>query len=355
MNRSVGIRSVGIHLPETVRPNDWWPQEMVDGWRDSFEQRLAAADGPASESERLIREAMLDFGDDPFRGSVRRHVLPDDMESSDMEVAAARDALERANCSAGDVDLLLSSALVPDYLATNNACTIQHALGISRSCLTISLDVAGNAFSQQLAIAESMIATGRATTALLTQSCAHSRVLEPDDPHAPWFGDAATALVVGPVSANRGLLGRADRTDGALQGSLVVGVPGGRWHDEGRAVIYNASMAATRSLIGSLIDVAKETLDEALDDAGASPQDIDFYACHQAFPWLRRVTQRHAKLDRARFVDTFSEAANVAAANVPFVLATAERRGTLRDGDLVATFTGGSGITWSSMVMRWGC
>lgn len=352
----IGIHAVGTFLPATVRTNDWWPSATVDAWRDAFEQRVLSvqASAPTSEGERVTREAMRSLDHDPFRGSVERRVLEDGATSADMEIAAAREALERADCRPEEVDLLIGGALVPDFLATNNACTVQEALGLSPSCFVTSLDVAGNAFSQQLVIAEAMIASGRASRALLTQSAAQSRVLPENDPHAPWFGDAASAVVVGPVSEGHGILGRCDRSDGALQGSLVAGVPGGRWYDDAPTIVYNASMEATQGLIRSLVDVATEAVGAALADAGVEPEDVDFYACHQAFPWLRAVTQERAGLSHARSVDTFARAANVAAVNVPLVLATAEREGALREGDLVATFTGGSGITYSSVIMRWG-
>lgn len=355
----IGIHAVGLFLPDEVRTNDWWPTTVVEGWRDSFEQRLRQTGGGANaaeptEGERLAREAMAALGDDPFRGAVERRVIDDGMTSSDMEVAAARDALDRAECRVEDIDLLISHALVPDFLATNNGCTVQHELGLPQSCFVTSLDVAGNAFSQQLEIASAMIASGRCRRALVTQSCAQSRLLPVDEPHAPWFGDAASAVVIGPVTDGRGLVGSHHRTSGSLQGSLVAGVPGRRWYDDEAAIVYNASMDATRGLIRGLVDMAKETVLAALTDAGVRPDDVDFYACHQAFPWLRSVTQRHAGLSRARYVDTFDWAASVAAVNVPLVLAMGEREGLLRDGDLVATFTGGSGITCSSAVLRWG-
>ena len=35
----VGILAVGSYLPPTIRGNDWWPADVVDGW---MKQRAAA-------------------------------------------------------------------------------------------------------------------------------------------------------------------------------------------------------------------------------------------------------------------------------------------------------------------------
>ena len=68
----------------------------------------------------------------------------------------------------------------------------------------------------------------------------------------------------------------------------------------------------------------------------------------------RRVAQECAGLRRARFVDTYATAGTLSAANVPLVLEVARREGSLQDGDVVATFSGGSGETYSSLILRWG-
>ena len=39
---------------------------------------------------------------------------------------------------------------------------------------------------------------------------------------------------------------------------------------------------------------------------------------------------------------------------IPFILAIAERERMIRDGSVIVTFAGGTGETWSSLVVRWG-
>ena len=51
---------------------------------------------------------------------------------------------------------------------------------------------------------------------------------------------------------------------------------------------------------------------------------------------------------------TFPWASSLAGANLPLVMATAERDGLLRSGDVVATVSGATGMTMSVCVFRWG-
>jgi 3-oxoacyl-[acyl-carrier-protein] synthase III len=66
------------------------------------------------------------------------------------------------------------------------------------------------------------------------------------------------------------------------------------------------------------------------------------------------VTQREAGLAHARTLVTFPEYGNVSSVNLPLILGLAERAGTLTDDMLTVTFAGGTGETWSSLVLRWG-
>src|SRR5262249_15619084 len=104
----------------------------------------------------------------------------------------------------------------------------------------------------------------------------------------------------------------------------------------------------------SLVDWAKQSLDEALAAARVQPAEVDYYCSHQATVWLRRVTQEYVGLTRARFLDTFAFTASLAACNSPLQMALAEREGLLRSGDTVAVFGGGTGVTRSGMILRWG-
>jgi 3-oxoacyl-[acyl-carrier-protein] synthase-3 len=57
---------------------------------------------------------------------------------------------------------------------------------------------------------------------------------------------------------------------------------------------------------------------------------------------------------RARHFDSYEYTTSLAACNVPFCAGMAEREGLLRSGDVVAMFSGGSGITLSGSIVRWG-
>jgi 3-oxoacyl-[acyl-carrier-protein] synthase-3 len=298
--------------------------------------------------------ALVEQAADPFQGAVARHVMSDDMTVFDMAERAAQAAVARAGVALGDIDLLLTHTVMPDVLLGNVACQLHHRLGLPRRCFAMETDAAAYSFMMQLALAEAMIRSGRATRALLVQSCGASRSIDMSDPISPLFGDGATAVVVGRVSAGRGILAAAHHVDGRYPSTLVASVRGGTWADRGRGVIHVADSGQMRDVFLHTADVCKESVDAALADAGLAASDIDFFAMYQGTPWLRSVVQDHAGLGRARWIDTFAQTGYLFAAVLPAGLVLAEQAGLLADGDLVIATGGGTGMTFGSIVMRWG-
>ncbi|HWO25625.1 MAG TPA: 3-oxoacyl-[acyl-carrier-protein] synthase III C-terminal domain-containing protein [Kofleriaceae bacterium] len=357
MRTNIGIRGIGWYLPPEVRPNAWWPPEVVERWRAAMLARAAAAPPPPAAltaGERLVLEALARQEIDPFQGTVSRHVMPDDMSVLDMEEHAARMAIERAGIAPGDIDLLLTNMVVPDYALGNPACSLHHRLGLPRACLSMHSDVPSYTFMMQLTLAEAMIHTGRARSALLVQSCAPSRLVEPADPLAPYFGDAATAVVVGRVGEGRGIEAAVHFTDGRLSRTLVASVPGGRWYDAGRPVLHIVEPQQMQRALLETADMCKVSLDAALAQASRAPSDVGFFCIQQGTPWLRPVVQAYLELPDARWIETFQKTAYVFASAQPLALALAAEGGKLVDDDLALLIGGGPGATYGAALIRWG-
>lgn len=355
MTTNAGILGIGMYLPPEVRRNDWWPESVVASW---MAQRKAARSGPPrpprNEGEALVMKAMSEQAIDPFQGAVERHVKPTDMSIVDMQEQAARMAIERAGIAPASIDLLLTHTVLPEYLLSNPACRLHERLGLSNACFCMETDAAAFAFMMQLSIAQGMIASGQAKIALLVQSCDATGHVDPSDPIAPLFGDGATAVVIGGVREEYGLKGAAYFCDGRFPNTLVAGVRGGRWYDDGPARIHVADGAQMQEVFLLTASACKESISKVLETAGIDASAIDFFAMYQGTPWLRRVVQDHAGLGRAKSIDTFAETGYLFGAIIPASLHFASARGLLASGDLLLLTGGGTGMTYGSIVLRWG-
>jgi 3-oxoacyl-[acyl-carrier-protein] synthase-3 len=363
MASNVGIYGIGIYLPEEIRGNDWWERSIVDSWTQKKQKlpsisKIVEAQGPQAggldPAAAAVLAAIGEYADDPFQGSVERRVAPESMNASEMEVRAARDAIERAGIRAGDIDFVLSHSALSDYHLCANACVVKEELGLPRKCLTLGVELACNTFAPQLELAESLIQSGRHRYGLLVQSSLGTRLVPKEQPASALFGDGATAVVVGPVADGYGVLGRSHYSDGNYFRGVVSGVPGKRWYDEGRVVMYVEDAGLARETFLFIGDRSKDAIVTALAEAKLTPEDVDFYACHQATAWIRKFTQTNAGMSKAKAIDTFPWTTSIFSGNVPLILGLAEREGRLVNGEIFATFAGGLGFTWSAIAGRWG-
>ncbi len=355
---SVGIIGLGAFLPDDVRTNDWWPAGVVTAWSDRKKKfqptKQDVPDAPPTEGIRATIAELEAVRSDPFKGAVLRRIMPRSMETSDMESRAAEAALADAGIAREKIDFLSVYSACPDRLILPNSAVVHAKLGLPERCFSVDVQAACNSFALQLQIANRMIASGQARYGLLVQSCSLSRILPPDEPFSAWFGDGATAVVLGPVEEGFGVLAASNRTDGTMAKALVGGIPGKHWYEDGRTVLYAEDRQVAQAMALRIVDCGKQVVNEALAEKGLGPADVDFFACHQGTPWLGRAVQNVTGMPGARTINSFTVTASLSAANIPFVLQMGRKEGLLREGDLVATYSGGTGITWSSVVMRWG-
>jgi len=349
------VLGIGVFLPDSVRRNDWWPDEVVRRWTDRRSDRGPHVD-PAQlpEGPGRVFAAMAEYSSDPFKGGKERRVMDPGMTSSEMEVLAAEDALRRSGVPRSEIGALLTYTQLPDYLVLPaNAAKVHHRLGLPSRCFTLGTEGACDSFLMQLHLADQMIRSGAVEYALLIQSSHLQHLIRQQDEHSAWFGDGATAVVVGPVPEGRGVLCTSQLTDGSLFHALVGGTPGKRWNDGGPIHLYFEDREASNRMVAQLPDMGKRVLDDCFQRTGLAPGGVDFYAAHQGTVWFRKVTQAHAGMGRARFFDSYPWTTSLSASNIPFELAMAQREGLLRKGDLVAAHSGGSGIVVSGALMRW--
>jgi 3-oxoacyl-[acyl-carrier-protein] synthase-3 len=309
---------------------------------------------PITEGVRLALEGLRACVTDPFFGISQRRIMPKGMTSSDMEIIAAREAIQHSNIDPREIGLLLVHAMVPTYQTFNQATPIHHALNLAENCLCLGIDAVCNSFLAQLALARDFLSAGRARYALLVQSSSVSRICDYGEWYSAFLGDGATAVILGPVKEGRGLVGMAHRVDSRNTKGIVTGVSGAEWYEAGRLVASIGDKEAARRILFLTPDIAREAFGEVFELAGEGPESVDFLACHQVAGNLRNQIQRLVGMSNAKFVDTMPWAGTLSSANIPLQLSCGQRESLLREDDLVGIFGTGTGSTGSVALLRWG-
>lgn len=348
---SVGLRALAVNLPRGVRTNAYWLERHPGMVAEAAEKTLARVWSPAgsSGSESAFVAEMNRFLGDPFRGAIERRVLAPEETVLSMEVPAARSALEAASLSAKDVDLLLSSAFLPDQVGIGNAAFLVNALGLA--CPAWNIETACTSSLVALETACALVRTGAYRHVLVVISCAYSKVTPETDTLSWSAGDGATAFVVGAVPEGEGLLAMktvhtADRC-GAMYYELVA-------DEAGAHVVMRAGKEAGPALRQTSERALVECCEGAARAAGVTLDEIDFFVVPTPVAWYARFAARQLGFPIEKTLSTFEKVANIGPALMPLNLFQAAVSGKVRPGSLVMVHTVGVVSNASAAVLRWG-
>lgn len=321
--RSV-IRGVGGYLPENIVTNN------------DLSKRV-------DTSDEWIRERT---------GILQRHIAEDGELTSDLALAAAKQALERSGLHPIDIDLIIVATTTPDNTFPATACTVQAKLGTNRGA-AFDVQAVCSGFVYALATADNFLKAGTHERALVIGAETMSRILDWEDRSTcVLFGDGAGAVVLeaqqgkGDIS-DQGLLTTRLRSDGRYKSKLFVdGGPSstqtvGHLRMEGREVFRHA--------VTKISDVIRD----ALHATSLKAEDIDWFVPHQANQRILDGTARKIGMSPEKVVITVGKHANTSAASIPLAFNDLYESGKLERGHLVLFEAMGGGFTWGSALARW--
>ncbi len=318
------VTGVGARLPERVVTND------------ALSERVETSDS-------WIRERT---------GIRQRHIAAEGELTSDLAVAAARQALERAGRRPGEIDLVLVATSTPDNTFPATATAVQRKLGTGPA-MALDLQAVCAGYVYALTTAEALLRCGRARRALVIGAETFSRILDWEDrATCVLFGDGAGALVIEAEEGtgtvlDRGILAAALSADGRHYEHLYVdGGPSstgtvGHLRMNGREVFRHA--------VAALVASARETCGEL----GIAPGEVDWFVPHQANRRIIEAVAKRLEIPEERVVMTVDRHANTSAASIPLALECAWSEGRLQPGDLVLASAIGGGFAWGSVLLRW--
>jgi 3-oxoacyl-[acyl-carrier-protein] synthase-3 len=277
-----------------------------------------------------------------------RHFAADGVVCSDLAVPAAQAALAAAGRAAAEVDLIIVATSTPDMVFPSTAAILQAKLGITNGSPAFDLQAVCSGFVYALTVADALIRTGSATTALVIGSEVFSRILDFDDrTTCVLFGDGAGAVVL-EASSEPGLLASELHADGRHVGILCTPgtVSGGKVI--GDPTLKMDGQAVFKLAVGVLEDVARSVLAKA----GKTEADIDFLIPHQANIRIMQGTARRLKLAADKLIVTVDEHGNTSAASIPLALDAAVRSGRIRRGHRLMLEGVGGGFTWGAALVE---
>jgi len=319
------IASVGVCVPERVLTN-----EEISRTLDTSDEWIRARTG--------IRE---------------RRIAAADQAPSDLAAEAGARALQRAGLSAGDLDLVINSSLVPDMVFPATGAVVADRLGATGAgAFDVQAGCSGFVFA--LAAAVSFVGSGMYANVLVTGAEVVSRALDwHDRSTCVLFGDGAGAVVVtgDPDAAFTFDLG----TDGAGMPFLNMPAGGARLPASLQTVAARQHFLTMngREVFRFATRAVADSCTTVLAAAGVGVGDIDLFVPHQANLRIIDNVAKRLGIAPERLFTNLERYGNTSCASIPLCLAEAEETGRLKDGDRLLLAGFGAGLSWGTCVTTW--
>lgn len=265
---------------------------------------------------------------------------------------ACRNALEYAGKEASEVELLLVATCSPEQGIPCAACQVQSQLGAAQAA-AFDLNAACAGFLFALNTACAYIEAGIYKNALIAGSEVLSKIIDwTDRGTCVLFGDGAGAVLV-ERSEQGGVLGFVQHSDGVKGGVLkcdsrelknpYVSVP-----SETPYVQMDG-----REVFAFAVRQVPSAIQEALEQAKLTPQDVDLYVLHQANKRILEGISKRLAVDPDRFPMNLDRVGNMSSASIPVLLDELNREGRIQDGMTVVLSGFGAGLTYGACVLKW--
>jgi 3-oxoacyl-[acyl-carrier-protein] synthase-3 len=312
--------------------------------------------------ERVLRNAdlerMVDTTDawiTSRTGIKERRIAAEGEHTSDLAAKAALAAIENAEISVAEIDLILVATITPDMFFPSTACFVQSKIGAKNAaCFDISAACSG--FLYAVEIAQQFITSHTYNTILVIGADKLSSIVDWKDRNTcVLFGDGAGAAVLRHRGGGHGVIATHMGSNGDLADILYI--PGG-----GCRFPINAENVDQR--LNAIKMNGKETYKQAvtamltaahsvLAQSGLKAEDLACIIPHQANLRIIEAIADRMKVPIDRFVVNLDKFGNTSAAAVAIALDEASRTGRMKVGDYVLLVVFGGGLTWASSVIQW--
>ncbi|CEH28813.1 3-oxoacyl-[acyl-carrier-protein] synthase 3 (EC 2 .3.1.180) (3-oxoacyl-[acyl-carrier-protein] synthase III) (Beta-ketoacyl-ACP synthase III) [Aneurinibacillus migulanus] len=307
----VGVLGLGVHVPENIVTNDDLARIM-------------------DTSDEWIRTRT---------GIERRHIASEDESTSDMATIAAQKAIKDAGLAVEDIDLILVATATPDYMFPSTACLVQDKLG-ARNIGAMDIGAACSGFIYGMVTAKQFIETGAYRYVLVIGAEKFSEIVDWNDRNtAVLFGDGAGAVVLGPVSEHKGIRSFELGADGS----------GGQHLRTDKKVKMNG-----REVYKFAVRQVPKTILHVMEQANVTIDDVHMIVPHQANIRIIKAAQEKLGIEDHRISVTVDRYSNTSAASIPLSLHYEVTTRRISDGDTLVLAGFGGGLTWASLVIRWG-
>lgn len=305
---------------------------------------------PAKVVTNAMLEQILDTSDEWIKvrtGMTERRLISTE-RLEDLAAEASLKAIKDAGLQAEDIDYIICSNVVNEYITPGLSCIIQGAIGAKCACVDVNAACSG--FVYALDMADDRLQSGKAKNILVVAAEEPTRMVDWNDRSTcVLFGDGAGAVV---VTQGEGLICSRLTCESKLDCLHYVRclepTPYIEKQESGAPMYMNGREVFKTAVLSSSNDIKA-----LLDEAGLLPSQIQHYILHQANMRIIEAIANWLKLDMSYFPHNVDYCGNTSSASIPLLLDEMAREGRIRKGDKILMSAFGAGFTTGACIIEW--
>jgi len=284
-------------------------------------------------------------------GAVERRGVEDNESCSDIIARAATQILEKAEVSALELDRIIVSATPGDFIEPCTASVVQYKLRARCPAIDVGMSCVGWVAGMDYALR--CLATGEKRILVLAGTIVSKGSVFRNPMHRAIFGDGAGGALVEASDTGNFLAGGL-WTQGQFHDVItmphITSVHPPRIPPEYKGSFY---MGRREVINEALRNSLSQCVDEVLQAANLSKDDIDVAFVHQPSKPLFEEAVRAAGIPREKIIEDYEKYGNTISAELPISLDENIRLGRIKRGDTILMVTFGAGFSGGIMAFRY--
>lgn len=316
---SIQIKGTGSYVPQKILTNQEL-STLVDTNDDWIRRRVGIAERRVSENQT----------------------------AADFAIAAAKKALENANVTPEEIDLIICATITSETICPTIAGTVQNAIGAT--CPAFDINSACSGFIFALDTAAAFIQRGGIRNALVIGSERMSKIIDwSDRSTCVIFGDGAGAVVVAPGNK---YLAHHLYTAG---GNQVIEIPSHIGNspfykgEQKKPYVFMDGQETFKFAVSKIV----EDISTVLAQANLTTDDISHIVPHQANVRIIDYAVKRLKLNPEKVFVNINKYGNTSSASVPIALSELAESGKIHPGEKILLCAFGGGLSSGACIIEW--
>ncbi|MDD2292924.1 MAG: ketoacyl-ACP synthase III [Bacteroidales bacterium] len=282
------------------------------------------------------------------RTGIKKRQLISDERLEDLATEAATKALENAGVAAEDLDYIICSNVINEYITPSLSCILQGKIGANSPCVDLNgacagfiyaLDIA-NSFFKSKDIKNILIVCAEEPTRMVDWNQRNTCVL---------FGDGAGAVVLSrgeDVMAIK--LTAVSKPEPLYQMRKLEHTPFINKEEPDGPLVMKG-----QDVFKLAVESSKNDINSVIDECDLSYNDVNYYLLHQANIRIIDTIRNTLQQDESKFPHNIEKYGNTSSASIPILLDELNRDKKLKKGDKLVLSAFGAGFVAGACLLKW--